>query len=316
MKNKHLLLFIICSLVIAAVFFAFFGSRSYSPDVYEQSYPLINNDLERTNPGGLHLVSWNTGYFSKGSDFSLEKPDFKIKTVKLENMRVVYEFIDSQPADLLLLQEITSGNARLLAGSLQKYNIYYSNGFKKSAISSILKGKQENGMAVLSAMPVDESYRHYPEFEKDKNEYKYFFQTMSLKSSEEGKNWFVINCGTNEYPEADTRKAIIDYIPEYLNTLDKDNYYIIFAGDFSAFSLDEIDRITNSLPAGWKVDSASNKPDGRDPAAPYKRLESRTWNKVLFLSYSNVILKNILSHDLKFRDTPGNPVSAIFSIAE
>ncbi len=316
MKIKHLFTGIICLFVIFAVILAVPGFRPYSPSVFGQILPLADNSLEQTNPGGLHIVSWNTGYFSKDADFAIKNSNAGIKPVKKDDIRFFLDFLDSQPADILLLQETTSNNARLIADSAPEYNIYYANGYKNSAISSILNGKMEKGMTVMAGIPVSECSSHYPEFTDDKNGFRYFFQITSFESSEKDKYWLIINCGTNEYPEEETRKAILKYIPEYMNSIEKDKYYIIFAGDFSAFSDDEINRLENNLPAGWKMDSASNGPDGRDPAVPYNRLESRTWNRVLFLSYENVILNNIVSHDMKFKETPGNPVSALFSIAE
>lgn len=316
MKKKHLFAGIICLFAVFTVILAVYGLKPYSPAVFGQILPLEDNSLEQTYPGGLHIISWNTGYFSKDADFALNNPDPGIKPVNKDDIRFFLDFLESQPADILLLQETTSDNARLIADSLTDYNIYYANGYRSPAISSILKGKTEKGMTVIAGIQVSECSSRYPGFAEDKNGFKYFFQITSFESSEKGKYWLIINCGTNEYPEEETRKAILKYIPEYMNSIEKDKYYIIFAGDFSAFSDDEIYRLENNLPAGWKMYSASNGPDGRNPAVPYDRLESATWNKVLFLSYQNVALGNIVSHDMKFRKTPGNPVSAIFSIAD
>ncbi|MBN1647101.1 MAG: endonuclease/exonuclease/phosphatase family protein [Spirochaetales bacterium] len=272
--------------------------------------PLTGKISGTTAPGGLHIMSWNIGYLYKGRDYATGQDQAERKQ---SDVKAVSDFVLRQKPDILLLQQCSSKNAQDLGCLLDGYEVFFLQADRSSRLSALLHADREHGgISVISRLGSTEVNAEYIAGTAGEKAASAFLLSIRLPSAADGKDWLLVNAGLADGASEAAKKDLAEYVSA--DTSPESGTATVLAGDFSLYTDQELSSLTERLGPWWTEHRAANAPDGRDLSGTWSRLESGTWNRVLFIVPSSVAVQRIYCHDLKFANTPGNPVSVIVSL--
>lgn len=347
-KFFKVLSIVLVVLILAVVAYLIFMTvTDYKPkevislSVSDNTEEVLEKDTE------ISAVTYNMGYcgLDAGQDFFMDggtgsRSVSKEKT--LENLQGMTEFIQSQEADFILLQEVDIQATRSynineyenLKENLSDYSSIHCINYKVPWVPVPLSkphGSVKSGLLTFSKYKITETNRYqYPGKEKWPRQLALLDRCFieSRLPVEEGKELVLLNSHLSAYDKGGAiRKQQLDFLKDYITKeYDKGNYVIV-GGDWNHAIPGTDSNIFESqqewpewlkeipedfLPEGFKWAADKNIPTNRTVDIPYRKGEN--YYSVIdgFLISPNVDIVSVKGHQLNFQYTDHNPVTLEF----
>ncbi|MDC7225371.1 MAG: endonuclease/exonuclease/phosphatase family protein [Spirochaetales bacterium] len=350
---------IVISAAAAILFSAllFFVFTEYKPAESEVLTPVYDSALSQTadespTPGGLRILTWNTGYcgLNTETDFFLEGGS-NTDRLPLERQRTalneIIGFIDAQEADICLLQEVDTDSKRswskdqlyTAVSVLKNYEAYYAINYKSPFVPVPLEspiGRVKSGIAMFSRYAVSRAERL-----KLPGQFSWPVRLFHLKrcalissipSPVAGKNWYIINVHLSAYDEGGMREMQLEYVKNLITELYADGHYVVVGGDwnlllpgtdktqFGSYNTSEENLgWVKTMPATWTPGNwqwcyDEETPTARSLEQPYSAGENFTCIIDGFLVSPNLRVDEVEAFNLRFEHSDHNPAAITVSI--
>ncbi|MCT4597044.1 MAG: endonuclease/exonuclease/phosphatase family protein [Vallitalea sp.] len=334
-------------LLVIALYFAFMTVTDYRPkdvvtlDVQNN----IENQLKKDTK--ISALIYNIGYcgLDAKQDFFMDGGKgsrAESKEIALKNLQGITEFLKSQSADFILLQEVDIKATRSfhineyeqLKQSLDGYSTTYCINYKVPWVPVPLSkphGMVKSGLVTFSKYNINETNRYkYPGKEKWPRQLalldRCFIESRMLV--EGGKELILINSHLSAYDKGGViRKQQLDFLNNYIREEYEKGNYIVVGGDWNHFLpgtdptifettmdwpewLKEIPK--EFTPEGFKWGTDKNVPTSRTVGTSYVKGENYVSVIDGFLVSPNVEISNVKGHHLEFEYSDHNPVTLEF----
>lgn len=348
MKIVNVIGFSVGILLLAiALYFAFMTVTDYRPkDVVTLD---IENNLDKQlgKETKISALIYNIGYcgLDAEQDFFMDGGKgsrAESKEIALENLQGITDFIKSQSADFILLQEVDIKATRSfhinefeqLKQSLDEYSSTYCINYKVPWVPVPLSkphGMVKSGLVTLGKYKINKTNRYkYPGKEKWPRQLALLDRCFieSRINVEDGKELILINSHLSAYDKGGViRKQQLDFLKSFIREEYEKGNYIVVGGDWNHFLPgtdptifeskmdwpDWLKKIPQEFtPEGFKWAADKNVPTNRTVGSPYVKGENYVSVIDGFLVSPNVEISNVKGHQLEFQYSDHNPVTLEF----
>ncbi len=294
-------------------------------------------------PHALSLLSWNVGYAGLGreADFFMDggeqvrPPD---QATVRRNLSAVAGYLEENPADVILLQEVDSDASRTfgidqvkeLTGILPGHFHSRAINFKVPWIPYPLLrpiGRVESGLVSFSRYPVIRAVRH-----QLPGSYSWPVRVFHLKRclhelrlpAPDGRDWVLLNLHLSVFDRGgELRRQQMRYLKELMLRRHQEGHHVIAGGDWNqappgvdarSFSCqDEAPAWFRQVPgdwtpAGWQWACDRSTPSLRATNRPYVAGENFITVVDAFLVGPEIQIRSVRTTDLGFEHTDHHPV--------
>ncbi|MEN9443494.1 MAG: hypothetical protein RIS47_384 [Bacteroidota bacterium] len=303
--------------------------------VYEASVPVVN-----VADTVISITTWNIGYCGLGAkaNFFYDGGDQMrcSEAEQTENMLAIRSFLQANPADVFLLQEIDMDSHRsygvnevdTMAAALPNYTKYFATNYKVDFVPQPLSdpmGKVYSGIVTYSKFKASRVERH--NFVNEKSipvssymlDYCFMAQYVPLAS---GDTVVIVNTHSSAFSPGELKRAQTNQLREFLVAQYAKGYHVVVGGDWNqmpsgyaptftntnhpTFVTHEID---NPFIEGWQIVYDKTVPTNREVNTAYE--PEKTYVSVLdfFAVSPNIDILAVKTSDLGFRNTDHHPVT-------
>jgi endonuclease/exonuclease/phosphatase family metal-dependent hydrolase len=294
-------------------------------------------------PDSLSLLSWNIGYAGLGreADFFMDggeqvRPPDEVKVHR--NLSAVVGYLENNPADVVLLQEVDSDASRtfgidqvkklaeILPGHLHSRAI----NFKVPWIPYPLLrpiGRVESGLVSFSRYPVSRAVRH-----QLPGSYSWPVRVFHLKRclhelrvpAPDGKDWVILHLHLSAFDSGgELRRQQLQYLKDLMLRLNQEGHHVIVGGDWNhappgvdAQSFPHRSEVPawfrqvpdDWTPDGWRWAYDRATPSLRATNQPYAAGENFITIVDGFLVSPEIHVRSVHTSDLGFEHTDHHPV--------
>lgn len=337
---KIVLWVLLVIVILAAALIAWLSISEYKPAPVEA--------LEISGTGGeaidaeepLEVLSWNIGYagLGEGSDFFMDGgKDVKSadRATVEKYLAGIKDYIASDPADLIMLQEVDVNSARTygineaeyLAGANSVHALNYSCPFVPFPMPPM--GRINSGIFTTTDYAIDSAERvalpcpfSWPVSTAN---LKRCLLVSYLPIEGSDKQLVLVNLHLEAYDDGEGKIAQTNQLKEFISAEYEKGNYVIAGGDFNQTFPGSLNTypiinpelwtpgvLDNSLlPEGWSFVYDTRVPTCRLLNQPYDPSDlEHTQHYIIdgFIISPNVELNNIESIDLGFENSDHNPV--------
>lgn len=342
------LLLLVC-IVFVIGYFVFMTVTDYKPEAVMTLSTDNNKEQKLTKNTDITATIFNIGYcgLDKDQDFFMDggtgsRSESKEKT--LENLKGVTTFLQEQPSDFILLQEVDQKATRSqkvnqydhLKNALSEYSATFAINYKVPWVPVPLSkphGSVESGLATFSRYKIDKANRNqYPGEEKWPRQLALLDRCMieSRISVEDGKELVLINSHLSAYDKGGTiRKQQLGFLKTFIVEEYNKGNYVVVGGDWNHLlpgtNLDTFEA-TQSWPDWLQPMPEDFSPEGFkwgfDNTVPTSRtVDVRYTEGVNFVSIidgflvsPNVTILKVEGHNLGFKYADHQPVILTFQL--
>ncbi|MFC1654684.1 endonuclease/exonuclease/phosphatase family protein [Myxococcota bacterium] len=295
-------------------------------------------------PDTLSLLSWNIGYAGLGreADFFMDggkqvrPPD---ESLVRRNLSAAVEYLEKNPADVVLLQEVDSDASRSFgvdqvtaaARALPDHVYARAINFKVPWIPYPLLrpiGKVESGLVSFSRYPFTRAVRH-----QLPGSYSWPVRVFHLKRclheirlpAPDGKDWVILHLHLSAFDSGGVlRRQQMDYLKDLMLRLHQEGQHVIVGGDWN-HAPPGVDAGTfphraevpawfqqvpeGWTPAGWQWAYDRSTPSLRATNRPYTAGENFVTVVDGFLVSPEIHIRSVRTTDLGFENSDHHPVS-------
>jgi len=294
-------------------------------------------------PDGLSLLSWNIGYAGLGreADFFMDggrqvrPPD---EATVRTNLSAAVEYLERNPADIMLLQEVDSDASRTfgidqvaaIAKLLPGYAYARAINFKVPWIPYPLLrpiGRVESGLVSFSRYPPSRAVRH-----QLPGDYSWPVRVFHLKRclhelrlpAPDKKDWVILHLHLSAFDRGgELRRQQMSYLKDLMLRLCREGHHVIVGGDWNHAppGVDpgtfahraEIPAWFQQVPDGWTPDGWQwaydrSTPSLRATDKPYVAGENFITVVDGFLVSPEIQVRLVHTEDLGFEHTDHHPV--------
>jgi endonuclease/exonuclease/phosphatase family metal-dependent hydrolase len=306
--------------------------------------PVVGRGAPPAQPtAALSLLCWNIGYagLSKDADFFMDggeqvrPPD---EAGVRRNLSAVVDFLEKNPADIVLLQEVDSDTSRsfgvdqVAAASRALPGHVYSRAinFKVPWIPYPLLrpiGAVESGLVSFSRYPVTRAVRH-----QLPGSYSWPVRVFHLKRclhelrlpAPDGRDWVILHLHLSAFDRGgELRRQQMGYLKELMLRLHREGHHVVVGGDWNhappgveAGTFPHRSGIPSWFqqvpgdwtPEGWQWAYDKATPSLRATNHPY--VEGQNFVTIVdgFLVGPEIRIRSVRTTDLGFENTDHHPV--------
>jgi endonuclease/exonuclease/phosphatase family metal-dependent hydrolase len=347
-KILKLLASFIGGLVLIIIVFLIYATiTDYTPE--EKTLVDVESSDTGTAVGNeLSLLSWNIGYAGLGSGETFFM-DGGVGVLPNEedvnsNFEAIKSFINSQNADIYLLQEVDINSTRTnglneyeeIKNLKREYDSTFAYNYKVSYVPYPwpMLGHMESGLATLSKFDVKSSTRYqFPgnySWPKKLGFLDRCFVEHRLPIDGSEKELIVINTHNSAYDSGGTlRKQQLDYLKNYMKERYEEGNYVVIGGDWNHLLpgiTEDWFKTERPMPSwamkmeadwaleGWNWGFDETIPTVRALDLPFER--GRNFMTVIdgFLVSPNIEIDSVEGIDLDFVNSDHNPVKINISL--
>jgi len=294
-------------------------------------------------PDSLSLLSWNIGYAGLGSeaDFFMDggrqvrPPD---ESLVRRNLSAVVDYLNENPADIMLLQEVDSDASRSFgidqvaatAKVLPDHVYARAINFKVPWIPYPLLrpiGRVDSGLVSFSRYPLTRATRH-----QLPGDYAWPVRVFHLKRclhelrlpAPDGKDWVILHLHLSAFDRGgELRRQQMGYLKELMLRLHSEGHHVIAGGDWNhappgvdAGSFTHRAEVPawfqqvpgDWTPRGWQWACDRSTPSLRATNRPYVAGENFITIVDGFLVGPEIQIRSVHTEDLGFENTDHHPV--------
>ncbi len=279
----------------------------------------------------LKLVTWNVGFGGMGSEAEIAMDGGKklipssFSQIR-KNMKGIQETVESHPADIFLLQEISHGSIlnywhnleSRVQNALSEFSSKFVSNFKFPFFLRILRNEHglstfvhnEHEVTRTQSVPYKKSEAYYRIFHRK----DYFLATHV--TPENGEPIVVINTHLSSFDKGGIiRKSQCREIINFANKLHKDGNKVIIGADWNMHLRGEsiLNRYETKFPEeylleGWTINYCEQTPTVRSTNKPYDKQTSTTATIDGFICSPGVSVNSVQALDFEFKHSDHNPV--------
>jgi len=351
---KRILMWVLSILMVPVLIFVLFLAYSitteYKPDEVEEGIILNEKTVNEVEMSSFQVTTYNIGYcgLDAAQDFFMDGGTMS-RSSSLEqtekNLFGVLKFMTETESDAYLLQEVDEDSSRSfkinqverIVEEFPSYSSTFAYNFRTGWVPVPVAnpmGKAISGLLTLSKMNPDTTTRYQlPGDEPIPNRYFDLKRAILMNTYplDNGKTLILMNVHLSAFDKGGLIRAqqvewLISYIEEIYDP--NENYFII-GGDWNhLLSQELLDRIEgepeswiavipDSLEAtGFKLVYDDTVNTVRSLITPYE--PGVSFETVIdgFLVSPNVKVVSVMGHDLGFKDSDHQPVTAVFEFEE
>lgn len=326
---------------------AYSAVTEFQPSAIEAAIPINENEAGTIGSGPFQITTYNIGYggMDKDQDFFMDGGQMSRSVSKektLENMAAFSAFIEDTDSDAYFLQEVDEDATRshyvdqvaYLKNATKNYSSTFAYNYKANWVPVPLMepmGKAYAGLMTLSRVKPEEALRYQlPGYEKIPTRYvdlKRCIMTSKF-AVQGGKDLYLINVHLSAFDKGGKIRAQqLEWLLDYLEELYRESEnYVVLGGDWNHLMSQEIfDRIEGEpeswiavLPErltdnGFKLVYDDQVNSVRSAVKPYVAGENFETIIDGFLVSPNVEVLSVKTHDLGFKYSDHQPVTAVLA---
>ena len=338
---KSILFTLLGLVVLSLVFLAYMTWDDYQPEAVSLVSKSADAEILQVDSPGveLEIISWNIGYagLHNTMDFfySGGKQVYPSKEIVEENFAGILNFLQGNPVDFFLLQEVDRYAQRShfiqqpekMVETMKLYRGDFARNYDVAFVPLPLykpMGRVESGLLTLSKHPSSEAMRH--SFEANFSWPMGLFMLdrcflVNRYPMSNGHDLVLINTHNSAYDDGTLRERQMEQISAFLETEYQKGNAVIVGGDwnqcppsfvpaFKENKMDNVNRkdIPDDFMPQWTWAYDNTQPTNRRNFMVYRKGETPTTVIDFFLLSPNVELIHVENIGMDFRWSDHQPV--------